>query len=403
MIAWAAAAVAQTTCVPMDAAVLEEGLAKVEGAFVEGEDRDAARLLHEVRDRLTCLVVPASTATLARHAVLEALAAWKDQDEDEALRWARGAHWIDPGHAWPSIVTASHPLRTLVAARGEAPVTGPTDQGLVVPRGGAVLLSGRLATRPRAPVAVPLLVQVVDRDRTIVTASWQDGTAFAPWLLGPPVVVAPPRWLETGPSAGAVRVEATETLPQQRLCLFALGGAGTASQQVDAPGDWLRPDDAASGFGGLGGEARVRLAGALGLFADARLAVPADLAPVEGWGGATVRLAGVDLLLGAGATTATVREGDAVRPFVVPTPHAGLEAALGAGGGRIEVGAAGGWAPVGPHARGRLGWVGGSDPAFALGLEGGFARTAFVQDGTDRALGVDETWAGLRVGVAVDR
>ena len=198
---------------PFTRADWHEVLDAVEAALTDLDGAQADRLLDYAHHELRCAQAPAKPADVGRMAAQEAVLHWYDQDPDEAVRWG----WtvldtVGSSNDWPGITPAA-----LLAALDASPLpesTGPEGVGLRSPPKGAVLRSGFLLTEPHAPVRVPGLIQLADKRGAVLETFWQDGSAFADDLLGPPQPLDTPRWYEAPPppraAAPAPRTPAAE-------------------------------------------------------------------------------------------------------------------------------------------------------------------------------------------------
>lgn len=196
-------AAAQQTCIePMSLMQVGAELGEVRKSLETKDVLDLRDRLDRITERLPCLddVLPANA--WAEYARDVAVAYFFRQEEDEMIRWVQAATWAAPDLAWSSSFPEAHPLRRMVAEAGPPPDVAPSDAVLAPPRGGAIVVAGRLAQRPEAPVDVPVFVQVFDRDRKLVSAWIQNGPQFPERWVGRGEPPPPPEWWrEGGPTA----------------------------------------------------------------------------------------------------------------------------------------------------------------------------------------------------------
>jgi hypothetical protein len=230
----------------------------VDRYLVSDRIQQAAELVDSVERSLPCLDDRADIADVGRFAQQESLVAFYDQDSDETVRWGLLARYTLQEDPWEYGPPA---WRDLVDQAPDPPVAGP-DGGLSFPRGGGILLNGLLLEAPKARVEVPHLVQVVDRDGLPVTTAWQDGAAFAPELLGPPLPLEVPEWYVSPPAGNrravfTITAIGTGTLAGGLWLLSAVerGRYQTFVDDVDEAGAqraWSLNRNAYYGFAGAG-------------------------------------------------------------------------------------------------------------------------------------------------------
>ncbi len=140
------------------------------------------------------LVKPSHVAKLARQLTM---VFFFDQDEAATVRWGHGAQFAWAESPWPTDVGEDHPLREALSYEEMLGMAGPADEGkgLILPKKGAAFMNGVLFHEPRAPVEVPLFVQITDSKGNITRQYWQDGAAFPDDLIGPSSAAgSPPKW-----------------------------------------------------------------------------------------------------------------------------------------------------------------------------------------------------------------
>lgn len=154
----------------------------VEGARVE---------LGVAQLRLTCTSEPVHPNLLARFAREQAYTAFLDQDEDMMLRWQS----LALGGEAPWVVDEEHPFRSTLNDTEKAPLGGPEGAFLNVPKGGGILLNGRLIDKPLAPIDGPNFVQVFDKSGQRLDAYWQEGGVFPMnYLRADEIASVTPTW-----------------------------------------------------------------------------------------------------------------------------------------------------------------------------------------------------------------
>ncbi len=164
----------------------EATLEEIDRSFEASAFSRARDMIDAAHPRIPCLIEIVPTPLLARYARQRAWSKALDIDLDEAERWARLAHALDPGAGWPDYVPEHHPSRKILedatVDHPQAPIGDLHDLG----GGGAAFLDGVLLTRPEAEPQTPHLLQVGDATGELLVSIWQDGLAFPEGLLGPP-------------------------------------------------------------------------------------------------------------------------------------------------------------------------------------------------------------------------
>lgn len=169
----------------MDA--VDEALAAFDGAL-------ASRILEDLVTELPCLETPADPALLGRLARQIALVAFYAQDTEEIAVWANLARETIGDAPWPEDLEL--PERFLMLVRGAEPARLVTADGaLKIPKGGAILLDGRLLREPAATDPVQHLLQVADKRGVVVWTDWQNGADFPEqWLAETAEPIEVPAW-----------------------------------------------------------------------------------------------------------------------------------------------------------------------------------------------------------------
>ena len=236
------------TCPELFNYQFEATLDEVEKSFRNSAFGRARSILDAAEPRVPCLVEIVPTEVLARFARQRAIIAALDVDLDDATRWARLARTLDSETPWPDLIPPTHPAWQVLS---EAEATDPTripNRGLRIEDGGGVFLDGRLLTLPESELQMPHLLQVGDAYGRLTVSQWQDGLAFPPDVLGPPVEMddVMPAWFGKPPGSikgprpvRARRFEAAGALALAAGTLY--GGAWLArSAYQDRPTDGLR-------------------------------------------------------------------------------------------------------------------------------------------------------------------
>ncbi len=165
-------------------------------AFASMEMERASAMLLGAEARIPCVIDVIPTPDMARYALRRAWVAALETDQGDVDRWLGLAKALDPSLPWPSYVPNGHPVRDAAAEMAAPPLTAVADKGLSLPTGGGAFLDGRFLTKPEAEPGVPHLLQVGDGSGYLVVSTWQDGLAFPPDVLGPPLAADPtlPEW-----------------------------------------------------------------------------------------------------------------------------------------------------------------------------------------------------------------
>ena len=135
--------------------------------------------LQDLQQILLCLDEPADRALVGRLARFLATAAFLEQDLEDTERWVAAARLAAPGGSWPK----EAPVRLAVTV--DEPELQWTDlgNGFSIGRTETLYSSGRPLTSAAAPAGVPHLVQIADRDGSVLAAWWQDGALFPEEVL----------------------------------------------------------------------------------------------------------------------------------------------------------------------------------------------------------------------------
>lgn len=192
----------------------------------EGEIPDALARLEAFKKITHCMDTLVAIDDLAAYARVHAVASYFNQEENEALRWGRLVEHLIPGGRgwgeWPE----DHPARELVREADE-PELFETDQGFVLEKNGAVFVDGKFAQRPQAMGDMPHLVQVFNGKGHLLRGAWQDGDAFPPDLVGPPVKLSVPAYFDPMTSTITPKGKPPSDLPpRQPLDPLVVTGVG---------------------------------------------------------------------------------------------------------------------------------------------------------------------------------
>lgn len=191
---------------------LDTAMAEADRLLQNADIERALNTLRKAQDLLPCLDALADRQQLAKFGRAMAMASFYQQDEVAATRWGRMFTYTDPDLGWGEL-PAGHPLITMIEDAGEAPMGGPTDQGLIVPKKGAIFLNGTYTDTPEARAEVPYLVQVFNSNGYPIYGYWQDGSAFREDLLGEKVELRMPSWYD--PLTGAATPKGKPPTPGQ--------------------------------------------------------------------------------------------------------------------------------------------------------------------------------------------
>jgi len=170
-----------------------EAMDAVERAISSDNIGLAEKILDQIYDALRCSVFLVEPRDLGRFSRQMSLSAFYQQERDDSMRWASLDEAIDDT-PWPDALPRPEAYVEMVTSMKASKVGGPEGRGLRVPKRGAVLIDGRLATRAEALTSSPHLVQVADGSGQPVRALWMDGAAFPEDLLGEPSVASRPGW-----------------------------------------------------------------------------------------------------------------------------------------------------------------------------------------------------------------
>lgn len=226
----------------------EATLEEIDRSFEAQAFSRARDMIDAAYPRVPCLIEIVPTALLARFARQRAWSRALDIDLDEAERWARLAHALEPNAGWPDYVPEHHPSRKILEEATATEITALAGQGLRAIEGGATFLDGVLLTRPEAEPQTPHLLQVGDATGTMLISTWQDGLAFPEVLLGPPVPIEGelPAWYGKPPGSvkgpRPVRKRRLESAAGLGLAAGSLLGSAWLARDVylDHPTDGLR-------------------------------------------------------------------------------------------------------------------------------------------------------------------
>jgi hypothetical protein len=175
---------------------LDEATRLVEKAEVSR----ALTVLRAAQTLLPCLNSLVDKKQLATFGRMMATASFYEQDEIAATRWGRMARSADPEQDEATLPPAL--VSMLDEAGDSAAGRFPAGKGLILPKGGAVFMNGRLVLKLEVRAEVPYLVQIFDGNGFPVRGHWQDGAAFPADLVGTPSPLRNPRWYD--PMSGTV-------------------------------------------------------------------------------------------------------------------------------------------------------------------------------------------------------
>lgn len=192
------------SCPDLYAANLSALIDDVDAAFANMEVERGIAMVIGAEPRIPCLVDVPQQQDVARYALRRAWAGALEMNQGDVDRWLGLAKALDPELPWPSYVPNNHPIRDQAAERPTPVIQDVEGAGLVVPEGGGVFLDGRFLTHPAGEPGVPHLLQVGDGSGYMTIETWQDGLAFPPDLLGPPLETEPvlPGWYGQVPRPG---------------------------------------------------------------------------------------------------------------------------------------------------------------------------------------------------------
>jgi hypothetical protein len=193
LIAAAAFATPGQDCPELNSAGVEKALDAVDGLFTKEDLTRANTVLARTEARMPCLVDVPSPQLVARFARQRAFAVTMTVDPFAAARWAQLAEALDPGVPWPAYVPEQHPVRLLLDQEGEASSGRALGATLTWPEDGEVFLDGRWWLTASGEVGVPHLLQIADKDGSMVFSGWIDGVAFPADVLAKPGERPPPR------------------------------------------------------------------------------------------------------------------------------------------------------------------------------------------------------------------
>ncbi len=315
-----------------------------------------------------------------------------------------------PASSWASFLVGLALLeRTVGLPNWSQPLQVATEVDPKVPRD-----VGDDAFRKFAPVAIPAPGPALPTD----AGYFLDGRALErePTVTGGPHVVQRQKgatWttllLRDAPfpadwKAAVVVAEVPEPAGETELVgvLWAVGGAGAATQQTDAAARFVPSTEGAGAMVGVATHGGIQ-PGLAGAFWDGGLAVHLQ-APLDLHANAGIALGGatVAVQVGAGLGTARIEQTDGGQGVVLVRPHVGVSGGLPLGDWSLDGAVGGGWIPASSAASG---WAalsrGGGPVGPVFGLDGGFASYHFDEEGGSHVLDVTQWWAGATVGVGL--
>ncbi len=134
-------------------------------------------ILKQLHEKLPCTQELVHPNHLSRFGLQRGLSAFLDQDEMGMTPWLTLAEVSGEALPPPGFEDEEGPFREAMA-KVKPWINGPEGAGIIPPKGGALLLNGRLLTEPLASAETPNFVQVVDRRGLIVESFWQEGSGF---------------------------------------------------------------------------------------------------------------------------------------------------------------------------------------------------------------------------------
>lgn len=145
-------------------------------AIKEGALFKAFRLLKDTQAEMRCLDSLLHPDDVKHFAEMLAVVSLMDQDEEEARRWAQLRQFIGQGEEWQFLLPEGYVQ--FLAALPSADV-GTHESGLARhPKKQLVTMNGKALVELRAPVEVPVFVQLVNRSGEAQRSYWQDGVRF---------------------------------------------------------------------------------------------------------------------------------------------------------------------------------------------------------------------------------
>ncbi|MFT4624739.1 MAG: hypothetical protein ACI8PZ_003399 [Myxococcota bacterium] len=181
---WATMASAQQeSCEGYDNVQFSAAVNTAKAAMATADLATMSTTLAEAKDKLRCLEELVDRSVYADFARYMALTAFFDQDETVSIQWGLASRYADPKLAWGDTFAEDHPFRELLTTTEDSPLSVREGEALAIPRKGGVFASGVLIFEPKLHAEVPYLLQLVDKDGSVVSAEWQDGSAFDSEML----------------------------------------------------------------------------------------------------------------------------------------------------------------------------------------------------------------------------
>lgn len=134
-------------------------------------------ILEQIHTKLPCTQEIVHPNHLSRFGLQKGLSAFLDQDEMSMTPWLTLSEVAGEAQPPPGFDAEDGPFQEAMDMV-DPWINGPEGAGLMPPKGGAIILNGRLLTQPQAAAETPNFVQVVDKRGLVIESFWQEGSGF---------------------------------------------------------------------------------------------------------------------------------------------------------------------------------------------------------------------------------